>query len=209
MRKANRNVDPELVRTSSLLARVTFVVMLVLIAYIGWSAYVNHKAQENAQNLASQGQDLASQVKAECAKGGEVAKRLGPLCQQAANLEQAPPAVGPAGERGPQGPPGPQGPEGPMGITGPSGPPGDTGPAGPVGATGPEGEDGESVTGPPGPEGPTGPQGPAGPEGPQGGPGPTGPPGPPPAQFTFPDATVPGVYHTCTRDPGGTTYTCT
>jgi hypothetical protein len=131
--KANPDVDPELVRTSSMLARVTFAIMLLVIAYIGYTSYVNHKNQAATQDLATQGQDLATQVKAECAKGGDVARKLGPLCQQAANLEQAPPAVGPTGERGPIGPVGPPGPEGPQGVPGPGGPPGAIGPGGPVG----------------------------------------------------------------------------
>src|SRR3954471_18409914 len=133
---ANPDVDPQLVRTSSMLARVTFAIMLLVIAYIGFASYEGYKARQISDGLATQGQDLATQVKAECAKGGEVAHKLGPLCQQAANLEQAPPPQGPVGERGPMGPVGPPGPQGIQGVPGPQGPPGAVGPSGPVGDTG-------------------------------------------------------------------------
>lgn len=170
--KANPDVDPELVRTSSVLARVTFVIMLLVIAYIGYASYVGYKTQEATQSLANQGQDLATQVKAECAKGGDVARKLGPLCQQAANLEQAPPVAGPAGERGPTGSVGPAGPQGIPGVPGPQGPVGATGPVGPVGDTGQPGSPGpggsQGPKGDKGDQGPMGPRGDVGPEGPQG-----------------------------------------
>lgn len=170
--KANPEVDPELVRTSSMLARITFAIMLLVIGYIGYSAYISNKVQESTQTLANQGQDLATQVKAECAKGGDVAKQLGPLCQQAVNLEQAP-SVGPAGERGPTGAVGPVGPQGEPGVPGPQGPVGGTGPVGPVGDTGAPGS-----AGPEGSQGPKGDKGDQGPMGPQGDTGPAGPQGP-------------------------------
>lgn len=171
MRKTD--ADPALVRTSSMLARVTFGLMLLVIAYIGYKAYVDHRIQQSTQSLADQGQDLASQVKAECAKGGDVARKLGPLCQQAANLEQAPPAVGPVGDRGPQGLTGETGPKGDPGVPGPTGPRGDTGMPGPVGDTGTPG-----TPGPEGSQGPKGDKGDQGPVGPQGDVGPEGPQGP-------------------------------
>lgn len=211
LRKANRDVDPELVRTSSMLARVTFAIMLLVIAYIGYSAYVSHRAQQNAQSLANQGQDLASQVQAECAKGGDVARKLGPLCQQAANLDNKAPAVGPAGERGPQGPPGPEGAPGTPGVPGPVGPTGATGPGGPVGDTGQPGSVGpEGAQGPKGDRGDPGPPGPQGPEGPAGPPGETGSTGAPPAGWTWTDP-VTGISHSCVRsntDNSAPTYNC-
>jgi hypothetical protein len=209
--KANPDVDPELVRTSSMLARVTFAIMLLVIAYIGYTSYVNHKNQAATQDLATQGQDLATQVKAECAKGGDVARKLGPLCQQAANLEQAPPAVGPTGERGPIGPVGPPGPEGPQGVPGPGGPPGAIGPGGPVGDTGQPGTAGpEGSQGPKGDRGDPGPAGPEGPEGPAGPPGETGDTGAPPAGWSWTDP-VTGISYSCVRsntDDSAPTYNC-
>ncbi len=172
--KPGPEVEPQLVRTSSMLARVSFGILIALIVYIGWASYLGYQKQQNTQDVANQGQDLASQVKAECAKGGDVARQLGPLCQQAANLE-ATPVQGPTGERGPMGPQGVQGPAGPIGeqgVPGPQGQPGVSGPKGETGDTGQAGTAGQNGTpgpkGDPGPAGPQGDPGPAGPEGPQG-----------------------------------------
>jgi len=167
--RSNPDVDPHLVRTSSVLARVTFVIMLLVIAYIGVASWIGYQSRQTAESLATQGQDLATQVKAECAKGGEVARKLGPLCQQAADLEKTPPVAGPAGERGPIGPVGPPGVPGP---TGPSGAPGQTGPVGDTGEPGSVGPEGSQ-----GAKGDTGATGPEGPAGPPGEPGSQGPPG--------------------------------
>lgn len=208
MRDNHSEVDPVRVRTSSTLAKFTFGLMIVMVLYIGLASWIGYQDKKTAQGVATQGQDLATQVKAECAKGGDVAAKLGALCQQAADLDQKP-GPAPSGERGPMGPVGPQGPQGIPGqsIPGPQGVPGQTGPGGPIGDTGQPGTPGQNGTqGPKGDPGPAGPPGDTGPEGPQ---GPEGKPGPAPSQFTFPDATVPGVYHTCTQDGSGTTYTCT
>jgi Collagen triple helix repeat (20 copies) len=211
VRKANQDVDPQLVRTSSRLARFTFAILIIVVVYIGFASWIGFEQRRSAQGLANQGQDLASQVKAECARGGEVAKQLGALCQQAANLEHAPPAQGPTGERGLQGPIGPQGPEGPTGVTGPSGPPGPIGNTGPVGDTGAKGSDGQSgAQGPAGPKGDTGPAGPTGPKGEPGDPGAKGADGKPPAGWTWKDP-ITGFSYACTRsntDDNAPTYTC-
>lgn len=164
-------VDPVRVRTSSTLAKITFGVMILLVVYIGFASWQSYQDKKAAQGVATQGQDLASQVKAECAKGGEVARKLGPLCQQAADLDSKPPAVsGPKGERGD---PGPVGPSGEKGDPGPVGPSGQPGTQGPVGDTGERGSDGQN-----GSEGPQGPKGDPGEQGPKGDPGPSGPEGP-------------------------------
>lgn len=208
MRDNHSEVDPIRVRTSSTLARVTFGLMIVLVLYIGTASWIGYQDKRAAQGVATQGQDLATQVQAECAKGGEVAAKLGALCKQAAELDQKP-TSGPIGERGPMGPVGPKGDKGDPGqtVTGPQGVQGQTGPGGEKGDTGQQGTPGENGTqGPKGDPGPAGPKGDPGPEGPQ---GPEGDPGPAPSTFTFPDAAVPGVYHTCTQDGSGTTYTCT
>lgn len=172
-KNANPDVDPQLVRTSSMLARVTFAIMLLVIAYIGVASYEGFKERQISDGLATQGQDLATQVKAECAKGGEVAKRLGALCQQAANLEQAPPPKAVTGDRGAEGPKGDKGDPGVPGVPGAQGPPGGPGPGGPVGDTGQPGSNG-----PEGSQGPKGDKGDQGPMGPQGDVGPAGPQGP-------------------------------
>lgn len=165
-----------------MLAKIAFAGMIVLVLYIGVASWIGYQRQKDATNLATQGQDLASQVKAECAKGGDVARKLGPLCQQAANLDAQPPpsgipgAVGPAGPKGDKGDPG-------TSIPGPVGPPGGPGPVGPVGDTGQPGTPGQDGSpgqnggpgepGPPGPQGEPGPAGPEGPMGPGGEPAPT------------------------------------
>lgn len=116
---------------------------------------------------------------------------------------QGPAGLGQRGPQGPAGPHGPEGPPGPQGAIGPRGPFGPVGEAGLMGEQGPKGERGDV--------GPQGPQGDVGPTGPQGDPGVQGPQGvqgPPPASFTWPDPTVPGVTHTCTLQPDGTTYVC-
>lgn len=176
------NPEPELVRTSSMLARVTFGIAIVLVLYIGIASWIGYQQKQAADGLATQGQDLAAQVKAECAKGGEVAKKLGALCQQAADLEQKPSPAGPAGERGPMGIAGPTGPRGEPGVPGPGGAPGATGPTGPVGDTGQSGSVG--AEGPQGPKGDKGDQGPLGPQGDTGPAGPQGPGGEPAPRIT-------------------------
>lgn len=209
--KANSDVDPELVRTSSMLARVTFAIMLLVIAYIGYSAYMNHKVQQDTQSLANQGQDLAAQVKARCASDSAFSERNPGLCQQATSLDNKPPAVGPAGERGPAGPQGPEGPPGIQGVPGPVGPPGAVGPGGPVGDTGQPGSAGpEGSQGPKGDRGDPGPAGPQGPEGPAGPPGETGDTGAPPAGWTWKDPLT-GITYSCVRsntDNSAPTYNC-
>lgn len=188
---------------------LVWVALLIGVVALVWAGYLqiqNHNKAESATATANAGQDLAAEVQAACARGGDLAAKLGRLCQQAADVKNQPPA-GPAGERGPQGPVGPPGPTGAQGVPGPQGVQGQPGTQGPLGSTGPVGPNGQNGT-----------EGPAGPKGDPGPPGPEGPPGStstvtvsqaPAEQFTFPDPDEPGYYHVCTRDTGGTTYTCT
>src|ERR1051326_43017 len=190
---------------------MTWVALVIGIVALLWAGYLqvqSHNKAQTAEQSATAGQDLATEVQAARAQGGEVARKLGKLCQQAADVKSNPPPQ--RGAAGAQGQTGPQGPQGIQGIPGPQGVQGPAGPAGPVGGTGDTGSAGQNGTqGPKGDPGETGPAGPAGPQGEPGPKGDTGPKGDPPEQFTFPDSTLPGVYHTCTRDSGGTTYTCT
>lgn len=172
MRDKHEEVDPVRVRTSSTLERFTFGLLVTLVLYIGIASYIGYLRQQSAQDLATQGQDLAGQVKAECAKGGDVARRLGSLCQQAADLQAKPTPSGPVGERGPMGPKGDKGDTGAT-VTGPPGGPGPAGPGGSKGDTGEPGSNGQN-----GSDGQVGPKGDPGPTGPRGDPGQEGPMGP-------------------------------
>lgn len=176
-------VDPEPVKSKNVLTRIMFGLLMVIVAWIIWVTVAAIIRQNQTESVANSGQDLASEVQAACAKGGDVARQLGKLCQQAADLKATPPP-GPSGERGPIGPVGPSGPKGDKGdaIPGPSGVPGqpgtkgETGTPGDPGTTGQEGTQGD--TGPKGDPGETGPAGPPGPE------GPTGPGGEPAPRIT-------------------------
>jgi hypothetical protein len=171
-------VDPEPVRSKNTLQKVLLVLLLIVVAWIIWVTVVSLVRGDQTARQANSGQDLASQVQAECAKGGPIATQLGQLCQQAADLKNAPPPVGPTGERGTPGPVGPKGDKGDTG-TGVPGVPGGTGPGGPGGDTGQPGTNGQDgtqgqpgVKGDPGATGPKGDTGPEGPRGPGGEPAP-------------------------------------
>lgn len=175
-KRANPDLDPQLVRTSSMLARITFGLLIVVVLYIGIGTWYNLRVQVAAQNQAAQGQDLASQLQAECAKGLEFYDKHRDLCAKAADLEAKPPPAGVTqGQKGDRGDPGPRGPQGDT-VIGPQGPQGEPGPRGPVGDTGEPGSNGQS--GPQGPIGEPGPVGPKGDPGEQGPPGQEGPQGP-------------------------------
>lgn len=149
---------------------MTWVALLIGVVALVWAGYLqvqNHVKAETAQQSATAGQTLADQVKAACAKGGEVARQLGAACQQAADVKANPPAQ--PGATGSQGVPGEQGPQGVQGIAGTQGLQGQPGTTGPVGDTGQPGSTGESGTqGPKGDTGEPGPGGPAGQPGEQG-----------------------------------------
>lgn len=173
MRDNHSELDPVRVRTSSTLARITFSGMVILVLYIGIASWVGYQRKQEADAKAEQGQDFASEVQAECAKGGDMARRLGLLCQQANDVKQNPPPqngakgdIGPKGEKGDPGV-GFPGPVGPRGELGPVGPKGDTGEPGSNGENGSQGEKGE-----PGPGGPAGEPGAAGSKGDKGDPAP-------------------------------------
>jgi hypothetical protein len=166
--RANPDLDPQLVRTSSLLARITFGILILVVLYIGIGTWYNLRQKQDADVLANKGQDLASQLQVECAKGLEFYDKHRDLCAQAANLDSQP-RSGAKGERGDQGPMGPQGIQG---VPGPQGPRGDTGTPGPVGDTG-----GPGLTGQEGAQGPKGDKGDQGDVGPAGEPGEQGPAG--------------------------------
>lgn len=173
-------VDPEPVKSKNVLTRIMFGLLMVIVAWIIWVTVAAIIRQNQTESVANSGQDLASEVQAACAKGGDVARQLGKLCQQAADLKATPPP-GPSGERGPIGPSGPKGDKGdaipgPSGVPGQPGTKGETGTPGDPGTTGQEGTQGD--TGPKGDPGETGPAGPPGPE------GPTGPGGEPAPRIT-------------------------
>lgn len=173
MRDNHSEVDPVLVRTSSTLAKVTFGFLVVVVLYIGIASYVGYQRKQEADAKAAQGEDFATQVQAECAKGGDLARKLGLLCQQAADVKASPSPQ--PGDRGPKGDKGDTGPTG-VGIPGPVGPRGELGPVGPKGDTGAPGSDGKDGSqgekGDPGPGGPAGEPGAAGPKGDKGDPAP-------------------------------------
>lgn len=167
-KRANPDLDPQLVRTSSMLARITFGIMILVVLYIGIGTWYNLRAKESAQQQASQGQDLAAQLQAECAKGLDFYDKHRDLCVKAADLDAQPtPKSDPL--QGPKGDPGREGPKGDKGE------PGATGPSGAQGQPGDKGQVGD--TGQPGPGGPEGSQGPKGDKGDQGDVGPAGEPG--------------------------------
>jgi hypothetical protein len=119
--RANPDLDPQLVRTSSLLARITFGILIVVVLYIGIGTWYNLRDKKSAEVQAGQGQDLAAQVRDECAKHLDFYEKNPALCTKAANLGSQPPVSGAKGERGDQGPVGPQGIQGVPGLQGPRG----------------------------------------------------------------------------------------
>lgn len=199
--------SPEVPKQTSLLTKITFWVMVVIVLYIGVGTWIGIQRQNNTSAVATQGQDLAAQVAAACAKGGDVAKQLGVLCQRANDLKDTsvPP---PIGATGPPGLPGIQGDPGPQGLTGPSGPSGTPGQPGMVGPMGEPGTPGTPGTD--GSQGPQGPKGDPGATGPQGEAGTPGSDGKPPASWVWTDP-VTGFTYNCTRsntDDSHPTYTC-
>jgi hypothetical protein len=164
--RANPDLDPQLVRTSSLLARITFGILIVVVLYIGIGTWYNLRQKQDSDALANQGQDLAAQLQAECAKHLDFYEKNPALCAKAANLDSQPPVSGAKGERGEQGQMGPQGIQGVQGLQGARG---DTGTQGSVGDTGQPGSNGQDGT-----QGQKGEIGEPGPGGPQGEPGSTG-----------------------------------
>lgn len=165
--------------------RRVWVILAVIIAAVigaGVVILVNQVgAKRDVSSAQQQAKDVADPVAALCAKDPDIAKRIGPACQKAAEVQSQPaPVVGEPGVRGPDGPVGPPGlpgPSGPMGapgipgasVTGPPGIPGAVGPMGPSGLKGEPGEPGEK-----GPKGDTGAVGPSGPAGQKGDPGANG-----------------------------------
>lgn len=162
--------------------RVWVILAVIIAAVIGAGAVIlvnQVGAKRDVNSAQQQAKDVADPVAALCAKDPDIAKRIGPACQKAAEVQSQPvaPAVGEPGARGPAGPMGPQGvpgPPGPMGapgipgasVTGPPGIPGAIGPMGIQGPSGAKGEPGvDGAAGPPGPKGDTGSAGPAGPKG--------------------------------------------
>jgi hypothetical protein len=178
-KRANPDLDPQLVRTSSLLARITFGILIVVVLYIGIGTWYNLREKKSAEMQAGQGQDLAAQVQDECAKHLDFYEKNRALCAKAANLDSQPPVSGAKGERGE---PGPMGPQGTQGIQGLQGARGDTGTPGPVGDTGQPGQSGKD--GSQGPKGEPGEPGPGGPQGEQGSQGPKGDKGDPAPRIT-------------------------
>ena len=166
--RANPDLDPQLVRTSSLLARITFGILILVVLYIGIGTWYNLRQKQDADVLADKGQDLASQLLTECAKGEDFYQKHRDLCAQAANLDSQPRS----GAKGERGDPGPVGPRGEKGDTGAQGARGDTGSSGPVGDTGAPGSGGKD-----GAQGPKGDKGDQGDVGPAGEPGEQGPAG--------------------------------
>lgn len=192
---------------------MTWVALVLGVLALVWAGYLqvqNHKKAETATQSATAGQDLATQVQAACAQGGDVARKLGPICQKAADVK-ANPAPGPTGDVGPQGPQGDQGPPGVPGVQGPKGDTGVSGAAGETGVSGPGGDTG--ATGPTGDTGSQGPKGDTGAQGDQGDQGPAGTrgsDGAPPAGWTWTDP-VTGITYSCTRsntDDAAPTYNC-
>jgi len=187
--RANPDLDPQLVRTSSLLARITFGILILVVLYIGIGTWYNLRQKQDADALANQGQDLAAQLQAECAKHLDFYEKNPGLCTKAANLDSQPPSSGSKGERGEQGTMGPQGIQGVPGVQGPRGDVGGQGPVGDTGGPGSNGQDGTQ-----GPKGETGEQGPGGPQGEPGSQGPKGDTGDPAPRIT----NVALDLHTCT-----------
>lgn len=196
-------------RESSLLAKITFWIMVILVLYIGLASWAGYRKQQDTAGIANQGQDLAGQVAEACSKGGDVARQLGPLCEKANQLKDTPvPSAGPAGVQGLTGPEGSTGATGQTGPSGPSGSPGADGTPGPIGEPGQAGTPGQD--GAQGPQGVQGDPGPAGPAGPQGEPGSNGQDGEPPRSWIWTDPLT-GFTYTCTRsnsDDDAPTYTC-
>jgi hypothetical protein len=176
---------------------MTIVLLVVLMVLSLWVVWDRALARRDAAISADNAAQIAAEVRAACARQGQVARELGDLCQRAEQVEAAPAdpipgPQGPPGEQGPAGPPGPRGPSGLPGADGRDGRDGDHGAEGPTGLQGPPG-----AVGPQGPQGPPGPQGPQGPPGPQGLPGPQGPQGP-----MCPDGSEPVAATVWTVDPG-------
>lgn len=178
-KRANPDLDPQLVRTSSLLARITFGILIVVVLYIGIGTWYNIRAKQSAEVQAGQGQDIAAQLQAECAKHLDFYEKYPALCAKAANLDSQPPVSGAKGERGDQGQMGPQGIQGVPGLQGPRGDAGAQGPVGDTGQPGLNGQDGSQ-----GPKGETGEPGPGGPQGEPGSQGPKGDKGDPAPRIT-------------------------
>lgn len=164
-KRANPDLDPQLVRTSSLLARITFGILIVVVLYIGIGTWYNLRAKESAQQQAGQGQDLAAALQAECAKGLEFYDKHRELCAKAANLDSQPqqPGTGPRGDQGLRGEKGDPGASGSPGQPGLKGDTGDTGAPGLNGLDGSQGSQGSK-----GEQGDTGPAGGPGQQGPKG-----------------------------------------
>jgi hypothetical protein len=152
--------------------RVWVILAVIIAAVIGAGAVIlvnQVGAKRDVSSAQQQAKDVADPVAALCAKDPDIAKRIGPACQKAAEVQSQPaPVVGEPGVRGPMGLTGPSGPMGAPGIPGASitGPPGIPGAIGPMGTQGLPGAKGEP--GDPGEKGPKGDPGVAGPSGPVG-----------------------------------------
>lgn len=165
---------------------VFFILALMVLAGIGWTAYLVLSATADKNTAQANSKTLAEDISTVCEEQGSLMVDDRDLCVKADQVQDNPTEQipGPKGDQGKDGPPGPRGetgPPGPPGLNGadggrgPGGPPGGPGPAGSDGANGSDGLNG--VDGEPGPAGADGPQGPAGNDGQPGPGGPQGPPG--------------------------------
>jgi len=169
-----------------------FVLGLMIVAGVGWNAWLILAANADKNTAQANSQTLAQDIQRVCTQQGKLLIDDRDLCAKAEAVQSQPTEVlpGPKGDKGNDGAPGPkglpgaQGPSGPAGPVGPVGPKGDQGIRGLLGLEGTDGEPGTAgaagspglpgADGAPGPAGPAGPSGPPGPPGPQGEPGPAG-----------------------------------
>lgn len=177
-----------------------FVLGLMIVAGVGWNAWLILAANADKNTAQANSQTLAQDIQRICEQQGHLLVDDRDLCAKAEAVQETPTEAlpGPKGDRGNDGAPGSRGltgEPGPRGFPGPAGPAGPKGDPGIRGLLGLEGEPGSAgVPGLPGQDGAPGAPGTPGRDGadstvpgPPGPAGETGPAGPPGA-----DSTVPG-----------------